>query len=79
MLVHWYRNAFSHVPRAKMREAVMLKAIHAQESRRRRTRRLLRPRAAELKRMKLGKLAEWIAATVAETLSYHALHEGGGC
>jgi putative transposase len=33
-VVHWYRNSFSHVPRAKMREvALMLKAIHAQESR----------------------------------------------
>ncbi len=34
--VHWYRNVFSHVPRGKVREvAAMLKAIHAQESRRR--------------------------------------------
>ena len=33
-VVHWYRNAFVHVPRAKMAEvALMLKAIHASESR----------------------------------------------
>jgi len=32
--VHFYRNVFSHVPKAKVREvARMLKAIHAQESR----------------------------------------------
>ena len=32
--VHWYRNIFSHVPAAKMREvADMLKAIHASEDR----------------------------------------------
>jgi transposase-like protein len=30
--VHWYRNIFSHVPSAKVREiAAMLKAIHASE------------------------------------------------
>ena len=33
-VVHWYRNAFSHVPSTKVREvALMLKAIHAQECR----------------------------------------------
>ena len=33
-VVHWYRNAFSDVPNTKMREvSLMLKAIHAQESR----------------------------------------------
>src|SRR6266446_4524382 len=33
-VVHWYRTAFAHVPRAKMAEvALMLKAIHASESR----------------------------------------------
>jgi transposase-like protein len=33
-VVHWYRNAFTHVPRTKMAEiALMLKAIHASESR----------------------------------------------
>jgi transposase-like protein len=32
-MVHFYRNVFSHVPNAKVKEvARMLKAIHAQES-----------------------------------------------
>jgi putative transposase len=32
-MVHFYRNVFSHVPAAKVRDvAHMLKAIHAQES-----------------------------------------------
>jgi transposase-like protein len=31
-VVHWYRNIFSHVPSAKVREiAAMLKAIHTSE------------------------------------------------
>jgi putative transposase len=71
-VVHWYRNAFSHVPRAKMREvALMLKAIHAQESRRAADAKVAAV-VVELKRMKLGKLAEWITTTVAETLAYLA-------
>lgn len=70
--VHWYRNAFSHVPNAKMREvALMLKAIHAQEDRA-----AAHAKAddvvAKLREMKLGKLADWIGDTVDETLSYYA-------
>jgi putative transposase len=57
-VVHWYRNGFSHVPRAKMREvALMLKAIHAQESPRAAEAKAAAV-AAELERMKLSKLAE---------------------
>jgi transposase-like protein len=71
-VVHWYRNAFVHVPRAKMAEvALMLKAIHASESRQGAEATAERVRA-RLEDMKLSKLAEWIAATVGETLSYHA-------
>jgi putative transposase len=71
-VVHWYRNAFSHVPRGKMREvALMLKAIHAQESRQASEAKAAAV-AAELTRMKLGKLAEWMTASVAETLAYLA-------
>jgi transposase-like protein len=71
-VVHWYRNAFSHVPRAKMREvALMLKAIHAQESRRAAQAKVAAV-VVELKRLKLGKLAEWITTTAAETLAYMA-------
>ena len=71
-VVHWYRNAFSHVPNAKMREvALMLKAIHAQEDRA-----AARAKAdeviAKLKAMKLAKLAGWLEETVAQTLVYYA-------
>jgi transposase-like protein len=69
-VVHWYRSAFSHVPRARMREvALMLKAIHAQESRRAAQAKVAAV-VVELKRLKLGKLAEWITTTAAETLAY---------
>jgi putative transposase len=71
-VVHWYRNAFAHVPRAKMAEvALMLKAIHASESRPAAEATAERVRA-RLEEMKLPKLVEWIAATVGETLTYHA-------
>ena len=71
-VVHWYRNAFAHVPRAKMAEvALMLKAIHASESRPAAEATAERVRA-RLEDMKLSKLGEWIAATVGETLTYHA-------
>lgn len=70
-VVHWYRNAFAHVPRAKMAEvALMLKAIHASESRTAAEATAERVRA-RLEDMKLPKLAEWIAATVGETLTYY--------
>lgn len=70
--VHWYRNAFSHVPNAKVREvALMLKAIHASESRA-----AALKKAADvelrLREMKLGQVADWVAETVEETLSYYA-------
>jgi transposase-like protein len=48
-----------------------LKAIHASESRQGAEATAERVRA-RLEDMKLSKLAEWIAATVGETLSYHA-------
>ncbi len=70
-VVHWYRNAFSHVPNTKMREvSLMLKAIHAQESRA-----AAQAKAGEvvakLKAMKLSKVAEWLEQTIDETLVYY--------
>jgi transposase-like protein len=71
-MVHFYRNVFSHVPSAKVREvAHMLKAIHAQES---------RPAAeekaeaviAELRRRKMTRAAELVAESIGETLSFYA-------
>ena len=71
-VVHWYRNAFSHVPRAKMRQvALMLRAIHAQESRQAAEAKAAAV-AAELERIKLSKLAEWMTITASETLAYLA-------
>ena len=71
-VVHWYRNAFSHVPSTKVREvALMLKAIHAQECRA-----AARAKAdeviAKLKAMRLVKVATWLEETVDETLVYYA-------
>ncbi|MEO0425651.1 MAG: IS256 family transposase [Pseudomonadota bacterium] len=69
-VVHWYRNAWSCVPKGKVKElSAMLKAIHAQED-----------RAAALKKaedvvqkregMRLKKAAEFVRETVEQTLTY---------
>jgi putative transposase len=69
-VVHWYRNAFANVSRTKVAEvALMLKAIHASQSRAAAEATAERVRAT-LDAMKLSKLGEWIAATVGETLTY---------
>ena len=71
-VVHWYRNAFSHVPNTRMREvSLMLKAIHAQESREA-AQAKAHEVAAKLKTMKLRKVAEWLEQSVDETLVYYA-------
>ena len=71
-VVHWYRNIFSHVPSAKMREvADMLKAIHASED---------RPAADKkvcdvIDKLKAGKMwtaAEMVEQNAHETLAYYA-------
>ncbi len=69
--VHFYRNVFSHVPNAKVREvAAMMKAIHAQENRE-----AALAKAADvvnnLKEMKLRKAAELVESNIAETLTYY--------
>jgi putative transposase len=70
-MVHFYRNVFSHVPNAKVKEvARMLKAIHAQES-------LTSARAkaadivAQLKQMRMGKAAGLVEEAIEETLTYY--------
>jgi transposase-like protein len=69
-VVHWYRNVFSDVPKAKVKAvAAMLKAIHAQED---------RPAALEkaeavitkLEFMRLGKAASTVREGYEETLRY---------
>jgi len=70
-MVHFYRNVFSHVPNAKVKEvARMLKAIHAQESLA-----AARIKAADiidqLKQMRLGKAANLVDEAIEETLTYY--------
>lgn len=68
--VHFYRNVFSVTPRNKMKAvAMMLKAIHAQESRE-----AAREKAAQvsqkLREMKLPKAAQKVQDGIEETLTY---------
>ena len=70
-MVHFYRNVFSHVPNAKVKEvARMLKAIHAQESLA-----SARIKAADiveqLRQMRLGKAATLVEDAIEETLTYY--------
>jgi transposase-like protein len=70
-MVHFYRNVFSHVPNAKVKEvARMLKAIHAQESLA-----SARTKAADiveqLKQMRLGKAAGLVEEAIEETLTFY--------
>ena len=70
-IVHFYRNVFSLVPNAKVKQVTaMLKAIHAQESF---DTALEKGKAvsANLKKMKLPKASELVSEGIAETLSYY--------
>ena len=74
-IVHWYRNVFSHVPATKVREvAAMLKAIHAAEDFE-----AAKAKAEQvvdkLRVQRLGRAAELVHNTVAETLAYYAFPE----
>lgn len=70
-VVHFYRNVFSHVPSNKVKQvALMLKAIHAQESleaAREKGNRII----DELKAMRLRKAAELLEDHIEETMSYY--------
>ena len=68
-IVHFYRNVFSVVPKSKMKTAAqMLKAIHAQESKKA-AREKARAVAEELKAMKLKEAAKKIEDGIEETLT----------
>ena len=68
--VHFYRNVFSTVPRSKMKTvAQMLKAIHAQESKKAAWEKA-RAVAEELKAMKLKEAAKKVEGSIEETLTY---------
>ena len=71
-MVHFYRNVFSHVPATKIRDVShMLKAIHAQESRTSADEKA-RAITAELRLLKMGKVADLFEQSAHETLSYCA-------
>jgi putative transposase len=74
-MVHFYRNVFSHVPAGKLRAvALMLKAIHAQESLEA-ARRKATEVVARLCELRLAKAAELVETAVPETLAYYAFPE----
>jgi transposase-like protein len=69
--VHFYRNVFSHVPKAKVKDvALLLKAIHAQEDLQ-----AARDKASQvvdkLKAMKLRAAAELVEQSIEQTLTYY--------
>jgi putative transposase len=71
-VVHFYRNAFTVVPRGRAKEvAAMLKAIHAQEDRDAALQKA-EAVAAKLEGMRLPKAAGLVRAGIAETLAYMA-------
>ena len=68
--VHFYRNVFSVAPRSKVKlVSKMLKAIHAQESRRA-AREKARTVVEELRSMKLKEAAKKVEDGIEETLTY---------
>ena len=70
--VHFYRDVFSHVPKAKLREvAAMLKAIHAQESREAALDKANKV-IADLRAMRLQKAADLVERCIRETLAYYS-------
>ena len=69
-IVHFYRNVFSVVPHGKIRSvAMMLKAIHAQESKEAARRKALQV-AEDLRKMKLSAAAKKVDDSIEETLTF---------
>ena len=70
-VVHFYRNVFSHVPNNKVKQvALMLKAIHAQESlqaAQEKAERIVK----ELQAMRLRKAADLVETHIHETLTFY--------
>jgi putative transposase len=70
-VVHFYRNVWTAVPSGKVKEvAAMLKAIHAQEDGAA-ARQKAQQVVGKLRKLKLAKAAELVAAGIGETLSYY--------
>jgi transposase-like protein len=71
-VVHFYRNVFSVTPRSKMKlVAKMLKAIHAQESKKAAMEKA-KSVIEELRSMKLPEAAKKVEDSIEETLTYMA-------
>ena len=69
-IVHFYRNVFSVVPRGKIRDvAMMLKAIHSQESKEA-ARQKAEQVAQSLRKMKLKAAAKKVEDSIEETLTF---------
>jgi transposase-like protein len=69
--VHFYRNVFSVVSRSKAKlVAKMLKAIHAQESKKA-AREKAKTVVAQLREMKLKEAAKKVEDSIEETLTYY--------
>ena len=69
-VVHFYRNVFSAVPRSKVKlVAKMLKAIHAQESKKA-AREKAKAVVVELQDLKLKEAAKKVEDGIEETLTY---------
>ena len=69
-IVHFYRNVFSVVPKSKVKNvARMLKAIHAQESKKA-SREKAKAVVEELRAMKLKEAAKKVEDSIEETLTY---------
>ena len=70
-VVHFYRNVFTAVPKAKVKDvAAMLKAIHAQEDREAAEEKI-RAVIKKLKAMRLANAAKILEEGAGETLSYY--------
>ena len=70
-VVHFYRNVFTAVPKAKVKDvAAMLKAIHAQEDREAAEEKIMAV-ARKLKKMRLKNAADMVSQGAHETLSYY--------
>ena len=73
--VHFYCNVFSVVPRSKVKlVAEMLKAIHAQESKKA-ARKKAKTVAAQLREMKLKEAAEKVEDSVEEAVKSGAIRK----
>jgi len=71
-MVHFYRNVFRLVPSGKVKlVAAMLKAIHAQESRKEAEKKA-ETVAHKLEEMKLGQAAREVRQGIGETFAYYA-------